>query len=113
MSDRRRVKITKELMEKEYVTPDDKKRALATVLYETRNAYPFMGAVLQSMNIMYTHAIPTAGISFNTDAKRWDMWINPKYFCHSLDNAVIIEDGVFIAHRITIKEIFVVSPLSK
>ncbi len=68
MSDRRRAKVTKELLDKEYVSSEDKKRALATVLYETRNAYPFMGAVLQSMNIMYTHMIPTAGIMFNTDA---------------------------------------------
>lgn len=86
MSDRRRTQITKEIMEKEYVSPEDKKRALATVLYEIRNSYPFMGAVLQSMNIMYTHAIPTAGIMFNTDARRWDMWINPKFFCKNLDN---------------------------
>jgi len=87
MSDRRRSKITKELLDKEFVSADDKKRALATVLYETRNSYPFMGAVLQSMNIMYTHMIPTAGIMFNTDAKRWDMWINPKFYCKDLNNA--------------------------
>ena len=88
MSDRRRntKQITKELLDKEFVDIDEKNRCLATCLYNTRNSHPFMGAVLQSMNIMYTHQIPTAGIMFNTDAKRWDMWINPKYFCLNLNN---------------------------
>lgn len=91
MSDRKRSKaqITKELLDKEYVDIEEKNRALSTCLYNTRNAYPFMGAVLQSMNIMYTHQLQTAGIMFNTDAKRWDMWINPKYFCDRLNNSKI------------------------
>jgi predicted metal-dependent peptidase len=88
MSDRRRTpaQITKDLLDKEFVDVEEKNRALATCLYNTRNSHPFMGSVLQSMNIMYTHQIPTAGIMFNTDAKRWDMWINPKYFCHRLNS---------------------------
>lgn len=36
---------------------------------------------------MYSHYIPTAGIMFNTEAKRWDMYINPKFFVDKLNNS--------------------------
>lgn len=85
-SDRRRTQITKEIMEKEFVPVEEKSRALATGIYNVTKSAPFLGSVLQCLNIMYSHQIPTAGIMFNTDAKRWDMYINPKFFCHKLGN---------------------------
>ena len=85
-SDRRRTQITEEMMKKEFVATEEKSRALATGIYNVTKSAPFLGSVLQCLNIMYSHAIPTAGIMFNTDAKRWDMYINPKFFCHKLNN---------------------------
>ena len=86
MSDRRRTTISKELLDKEFVPVEEKSRALATGIYNVTKTAPFLGSVLQCLNIMYSHMIPTAGIMFNTDAKRWDMYVNPKFFCHRLNN---------------------------
>jgi predicted metal-dependent peptidase len=89
MSDtRRRTTITQEIMEKEFVAVEEKSRALATGIYNVTKQAPFLGSVLQCLNIMYSHSLPTAGIMFNTDAKRWDMYINPKFFCHYLNNVM-------------------------
>lgn len=89
MSDRRRSSISKELLEKEFVSVEEKSRALATGIFNVSKQKPFLGSVLQCLNIMYSHMIPTAGIMFNTDAKRWDMYINPKFFCKDLDSVKI------------------------
>ncbi|NVM33980.1 MAG: hypothetical protein HWN81_00190 [Candidatus Lokiarchaeota archaeon] len=88
MAKTKRTKVTKELLDKEFVEVKEQDRCLATALYETTRSHPFMGAILQCLNIMYTHALPTAGVSFNADAKRWDLFINPKFFCHHLNEAM-------------------------
>lgn len=87
MSDRRRANITQKMMDKEFVPMEKKSRALATGIYSLTKKQPFLGSVLQCLNIMYSHYIPTAGIMFNTEAKRWDMYINPKFFVDKLDNS--------------------------
>lgn len=91
MSDRRRssAQLTKELLDKEFVPVEAKSKALATGIYTVTKRAPFLGSVLQCLNIMYSHYIPTAGIMFNTDAKRWDMYINPKFFVDKLNNSKI------------------------
>jgi predicted metal-dependent peptidase len=90
-------------MEAEYVAPEEKTQCLATGLYETSKMNPFLGSVLQCMNISYSHIIPTAGVMFNTDAKRWDMLINPFFFCKKLDQpqrvAVLIHEISHITHK--------------
>ena len=88
MSDQTRKKVSKKDLEEEYVSVQEKTTALATAIYECSRSEPFLGSVLQCLNIMYSHMIPTAGIMFNTEAKRWDMYINPKFFCHKLDNVI-------------------------
>ncbi len=87
MSDRRRSNITKAMLEKEFVPVEAKSKALATSIYAVTKKAPFLGSVLQCLNIMYSHYIPTAGIMFNTEAKRWDMYINPKFFVDKLNNS--------------------------
>ena len=82
---KRRIRITKELLDDEFVEVHEQEQCLATTLYETTRSHPFMGAILQCLNITYTHVLPTAGVTFNADAKRWDLWINPKFFCHKLN----------------------------
>jgi predicted metal-dependent peptidase len=55
------------------------------------------------LTIQYGHQIPTAGIMFNTDAKRWDMLINPYFFCKKLDllqqKAVMLHELSHITHK--------------
>lgn len=88
MSDEKRKSLSKKKMEEEWVPNEEKVTALQTAIYECSRSEPFLGSVLQCLNIMYSHMIPTAGIMFNTEAKRWDMFINPKYFCHKLNNVI-------------------------
>ena len=93
----------KEAMEKEFVSVEDKTQCLATCIYETAKTHPFLGSVLQCLTIAYSHQLPTAGIMFNTDAKRWDMLVNPSFFCKKLSTpqrkAVFIHELSHITHR--------------
>ena len=103
MSSRVRPKITKDILDSEFVPVELKTRALASAIYECSKTHPFMGSVLQCLTIQYSHQIPTAGIIFNTDAKRWDMLINPWYFCKKLvllqQKAVMLHELSHITHK--------------
>lgn len=103
MSSRIRSNVNKELMDKEYVAVEEKSQCLATAIYETAKTHPFLGSVLQCLTISYAHTLPTAGIMFNTDAKRWDMLVNPYFFCKKLNaaqrKAVLIHELSHITHK--------------
>lgn len=103
MSSKIRSSVSKDLMDKEFVSVEDKSQALATAIYETSKTHPFVGSVLQCLTISYSHQLPTAGIMFNTDAKRWDMLINPFFFCKKLTapqrKAVLIHELSHITHK--------------
>lgn len=104
MSSRLRGKLEKDLLDKEFVSVELKSQALATVIYECcTKTHQFMGAVLQSLTINYSHQIPTAGILFNTDAKHWEMLINPYFFCKKLNaeqrKAVLLHELSHILHK--------------
>jgi predicted metal-dependent peptidase len=103
MASRIRPSVDKNLMDKEFVPVEDKTQCLATAIYETSKTHPFMGSVLQCLTIAYSHTLPTAGILFNTDAKRWDMLVNPFFFCKKLSaaerKAVLIHELSHITHK--------------
>lgn len=104
MSGRLRSKLGKELLDKEWVSVEEKSQCLATVIYECcTKTHQFMGAVLQSLTINYSHQLPTAGILFNTDAKHWEMLINPFFFCKKLNaeqrKAVLLHELSHILHK--------------
>lgn len=103
MSSRIRPSVNKELMEKEFVAVEEKSQCLATAIYSTSKTHPFLGSVLQCLTIQYGHTLPTAGILFNTDAKRWDMIVNPYFFCKKLSaeerKAVLIHELSHITHK--------------
>lgn len=103
MSSRIRPSIDKTLLEKEFVPVEEKSQCLATAIYETSKTHPFVGSVLQCLTITYGHTLPTAGIMFNTDARRWDMIVNPYFFCRKLNapqrKAVLIHELSHITHK--------------
>lgn len=104
MSSRLRAKIEKDLLDKEFVSVETKSQCLSTVIYECcTKTHQFMGAVLQSLTINYSHQLPTAGILFNTDAKHWEMLINPYFFCKKLNaeqrKAVLLHELSHILHK--------------
>jgi predicted metal-dependent peptidase len=103
MSSRIRPSVSKEMMDKEFVSVEEKSQCLATAIYETSKTHPFVGSVLQCLTIQYAHTLPTAGILFNTDAKRWDMLVNPFFFCKKLNaverKAVLIHELSHITHK--------------
>lgn len=103
MSSRIRGKVTQELMQKELVATEEKTQCLATAIYQSIKSHPFLGSVLQCLNISYSHVIETAGIMFNTDAKRWDMIINPYFFAKKLKEenrkAILLHELSHITHK--------------
>jgi len=78
-------------------------QCLNTALYELTRMHPFVGSTLQIMNIMYLYALPTAGVTFNADMKRYEMYINPAFFCLSLNAkqrvAVLIHEMAHILNK--------------
>jgi len=89
--------VSKDLMDKEYVDPAKKKYCLETALYQLTKNQSFFGMILQCLDIYYTHLIPTAGVCFDNNAKKWQMMINPKWFCDKLGDG---DQGT--KHRISI-----------
>lgn len=103
MSSRIRPSVSQEIVNKEFVPVEQRTQALATSIYECNKSHPFLGSVLQCLTITYSHAIPTAGIMFNTDAKRWDMLVNPYFFVKKLSGpnrtAVMLHELSHITHK--------------
>ena len=80
-----------------------KSQCLATALYEVTKSYTFFGGMLQVMNIMYSYQLPTAGVTFNADLKRYEMYINPRFFCQALNEkqrvAVLVHEVMHITNK--------------
>lgn len=92
-----------EAAKKEQVGAEEQKQGLQTAIFSTTKTNPFMGSVLQCMNITYTHMLPTAGVMFNGELKRWDLMINPHFFCRKLNDkqrkAVLLHELYHITHK--------------
>lgn len=80
-----------------------KQQCLNTALYQIQRDFTFVGSVLQVMNIQYTWMVPTAGVAFNSDMKRYELYINPKFFCKSLNEkqrmAVLIHEMYHVLNK--------------
>lgn len=80
-----------------------KKQCLATALYEVNKHHTFYGAILSLMNIQYSYMVPTAGVAFSADHARYEMYINPRFFCKALTSdqrvAVLIHEICHITHK--------------
>lgn len=103
MSSRLRPNVSKEIIEQEFVSVEERKQCLATAIFHCSKSYAFIGSILQCLNMTYSHQLPTAGIMFNTDAKRWELLINPYFFCKRLNpqqrEAVFIHEISHITHK--------------
>lgn len=92
-----------EAAKKETVSAEEQKQGLQTAIFSTTKTNPFMGSVLQCMNITYTHMLPTAGVMFNAELKRWDLMINPHFFCRKMNDkqrkAVLLHELYHITHK--------------
>jgi predicted metal-dependent peptidase len=90
-------------VEAEKVPAAQMKSDLQTCIYQTTKSHPFFGSILQIMNISFTHILPTAGVMFNAEVKRWELMINPKFFCKHMNDpqrkAVLIHELYHITHK--------------
>ena len=88
---------------KEQVSAEEMKQCLQTSIYEITKSHPFMGAILQIMNINMTHQIPTCGVMFNAEIKRWELLINPHFFCKKMNTnhrrAIMLHELYHITHK--------------
>ena len=96
-------RATKAVVNKEHVPVKRKKQALQTALYNVLNQHIFYGSVIQCLNIQYSHTIPTAGVVFDGDNKRWNMLINPHWFCNLINDkeriGVLIHELSHLTHK--------------
>jgi hypothetical protein len=76
--------VSQAVLDKEYVDPHKKVQCLETALYQLTKNQAFFGMILQCLDIHYSHTLPTAGVMFDNNAKKWKMMINPKWFCVNL-----------------------------
>lgn len=88
---------------KHNISEEDKKACLNTSMYALYKQYPFYGAVLQVMNTSYSYMLPTAGVGFNADMKRYELMLNPVFFCKALNDeqriAVLLHEIMHITHQ--------------
>lgn len=95
--------VTKEQLDKEFVSVEAKMQGLQTAVYGVVKYAPFLGSVLQCLDIYYTHEIPRAGIMFNTNSKKWEMAIHPYWFCEMLNSgereAVLLHEIYHVTHK--------------
>lgn len=91
------------LAKKEEVPAALMKQCLQTAIFQTSKSNPFMGSILQCMNITMTHTLPTAGVCFNPEIKRWDLLINPYFYCKKMNEeqrkAVLLHELYHITHK--------------
>lgn len=71
----------------ELIPAKEQEQCLQTGIWELSKHYQFLGAVLQCMNISYTYnlPVPSAGVYFDNDSKKWIMGIHPMFFCRKLN----------------------------
>ena len=103
MSTELRKKVSKDLLDEEFVDPLEKKQALQTAIYDVSKANPFLGSVMQCLDIYYSHIVPRAGIMFDTDGKKWQMIVNPFWFAKKITKknrkAVLLHEMYHITHK--------------
>lgn len=104
MSSENKMKVTKKQVEEEFVSIDEKKRCLQSAIFDINQNDTFMGSVMQCLNINYTHALPTAGIGFDPEGRKWVMYINPFYFCkkileHKGRKALLMHELSHVTHK--------------
>lgn len=103
MSNEERLTVDLIKINKEHVDAAKKKQCLQTALYEVAKKNPFLGTVLQCMDIFYSHQLPTAGVGFDNNGKKWNMAINPKWFCDKLSDkereAILLHEIYHLTHK--------------
>lgn len=85
------------------VPAEVKRQCLDTALFEVNRQYVFYGSILQVMDIMYSYMIPTAGVCFSADERKYQLFINPNFFCKSLNAkqrvAVLVHEIMHITNK--------------
>lgn len=62
-------------------TEAEKRRCLESSLYNLTNVNSFYGNLLQTVNIRYNQIVPTAAITYNQKEDRYEVYLNPNFFC--------------------------------
>lgn len=103
MSTTVRDKVDAALIEKEHVSIEKKMECLQTGIYQITKKAPFLGSVLQCLDIFYSHQVPRAGIMFDAQGKKWNMAINPYWFCMKLTDlnreALLLHEIYHVTHK--------------
>jgi len=85
------------------VTPLEQNQALQTALFALSKTHAFFAGILESLDITYSNQLPTAGIAFDSNGKKWNLLINPVFFCKKLGEG---EEGVKARISILLHELY-------
>lgn len=95
--------IDLDIIKEEHVDIAKKTQCLQTGIYDVIKRAPFLGTVLQCLDIFYSHQIARAGVMFDSNGKKWQMAINPKWFCDKLTaanrEAVLLHEIYHVTHK--------------
>jgi len=72
----------------------DKKQALESALYYFSNEQPFLGAMLQFVNVKYRNDIPTAAFHYDVKQDSFEIFLNSDFFC-----SMNLEQRIAILHH--------------
>lgn len=103
MTDNKKQSLKDQIDQMKFVDLEKQDQCLQTAIYQISKNYPFLGSVLQCMNISFHYMLPTAGIHFDNDGKKWQMDINPFYYCECLDDelrqSILLHEMSHITHK--------------
>lgn len=84
------------------VDPLVERQCLESALYNITTNHPFLGTLLQCLSIEYTHHMPTCGVGWDVNAKKWSLAINPPLFCLIWDGkqreAIMLHEILHLTH---------------
>lgn len=103
MSNKTKPKKVLNIKEIKMVPAAIQEQCLQTSIYELGKTHKFLGSVLQCMNITFSYQLPTAGVYFDVDGKKWQMDINPIFYCECLTSehrvAVLLHEMSHITNK--------------
>jgi predicted metal-dependent peptidase len=95
--------IVVKIVEVPMVPAERMKASLQNAIFNLTRRQPFLGSVLQCMDITYSISIPTAGVMFSSNSRKWQMLINADFFCNKLNDlqreAVLQHELYHITHK--------------
>ena len=95
--------VGKKIEKQVEVSAELMKSSLQNAIFNVTRVQPFLGSIMQCLEISYSVMVPTAGVMFDSKARKWKMYINADWYCNKLNDdnrkAVLLHEIYHITHK--------------